>query len=73
MNTEKQMTDVVIHTILKLGHKAGDKGVLDAMKEAVLGIHVALRKERECLNRDCHKCDREDCPVEKYYQGRKCC
>ena len=49
MTTEQRITHLVTDTLAKVGVKPCDKGVLDAVKEAVADIHIILK---DC---DCHQ------------------
>lgn len=79
MNTEQKIALVVVKTLIATGVKPGDDGVLNAVKDAVVGIHLILKKQPdlkvcehpECT-RECHKCSKPDCPVQSFYRHRQC-
>lgn len=65
MTTEQKLSAIVVDTVAKLGIRCGHDGLLDAMKDAVVKIHIVMREEREC-DKQCYFCNRPDCPVNLY-------
>lgn len=62
--TEKQIMNVILETMVKVGVKPGGPDFLEHMKEAIWKVHMILGTEP--CDRECEKCTNPDCPIQKY-------